>query len=279
MKESKDPYFDIVIEPRSTILGYWKEIWNFKNLFYFLAWRDVKIRYKQTAIGIAWSLLKPVITLVVFTIVFGVLAKFPADGAPYPILVFSALLPWQFFANCFSDSGNSILLNANIISKVYFPRLIIPVSSTFGNIIDFMISFALLVIMLFLYGLNPGWRILVIPFFLLISLIVSLGLGLLVASVNVKYRDFKYLLPVIIQAGMYLSPIGFSSSIIPQKWQLLYSLNPMVGVIDGFRWAIIGGKSTLYIPGLLLSIVLSVLLLIAGIIYFKKTEKKFADFI
>ncbi len=279
MKEADDSYFDVVIEPKNNVSGYWKEIWNYKSLFYFLAWRDILVRYKQTAIGIAWSLLKPLITLVVFTVIFGLLAKFPSEGVPYPILVFSALLPWQFFSGSFSDASNSILANSNIISKVYFPRLIIPISSTVGNMVDFLISFGILLVMMVIYGLVPGWRIFMIPFFLLIALIASLGLSLIVASINVKYRDFKHLIPIMTQAGLYISPVGFSSDIVPIKWQFLYSLNPMVGVIDGFRWAIIGQSSTIYFPGLIISVLFSITLFFLGILYFRKTERKFADFI
>jgi lipopolysaccharide transport system permease protein len=279
VKKSADLDFDVIIEPELNVTGYWREIWKFKSLFYYLAWRDVLVRYKQTAVGIAWSLLKPIITLGVFTVVFGFLAKFPNEGAPYPILVLCGLLPWQFFANCFSDASNSIIANSNIISKVYFPRIIIPISSTLGNIIDFLITFSLLMIMLFFYGMTPTLHILTIPLFLGLALLLSLGLGLMISAINVKYRDFKYLIPVILQAGLYLSPVGFSSHIVPEKWHFIYSLNPLVGIIDGFRWAIIGGNINTLYPSLCFSLFWSFFFLLIGISYFRKSEKKFVDFV
>jgi len=222
---------------------------------------------------------RPFLTMVVFTIVFGKLAKLPSEGAPYPILVFSAVLPWQFFANALSETSNSLIGNANLISKIYFPRLIIPASSVITSFVDFLISGIILVALIIWYQFVPGWRVVTLPFFVAIAFGASMGCGLWLAALNVKYRDFRYIIPFIVQFGLFISPVGFSSSIVPAKWRLLYSLNPMVGVIDGFRWAILGEGFSLYWPGFVLSLSLVVLLLITGIRYFRRTEKTFADVI
>ncbi len=269
----------LVIEAGRTELHYWKDLWRYRELFYFLAWRDILVRYKQTAIGIAWSLLRPFLTMVVFTVVFSKLAKLPSEGAPYPIMVFAAMLPWQFFANALSESSSSLVGNANLISKVYFPRLIIPTSSVITSFVDFLISGLILIGLMLWYQFMPGWRILTLPLFTGIAFTASMGIGLWLTALNVKYRDFRYIIPFIVQFGLYISPVGFSSSIVPQKWRLLYSLNPMVGVIDGFRWAILGQESRIYMPGFLLSCGLVAFFLATGIWYFRKTEKTFADII
>ncbi|MHC5595459.1 MAG: ABC transporter permease [Nostoc sp.] len=270
---------ELVIEAGRTEQQYWKDIWRYRELFYFLAWRDILVRYKQTAIGIAWALIRPFLTMVVFTVVFGQLAKLPSQGAPYPILVFSAMLPWQFFSNSLSECSNSLIGNANLISKVYFPRLIIPTSAVVVSFVDFLISGMILLGLMAWYNFVPSWRILTLPIFIAIAFAASMGAGLWFASLNVKYRDFRYIVPFIVQFGLYISPVGFSSSVVPEKWRLLYSLNPIVGVIDGFRWAILGGESKLYLPGFLLSLGLVILLLFSGIWYFRKTERTFADVI
>ncbi|MEH2411374.1 ABC transporter permease [Nostoc sp.] len=270
---------ELVIEAGRTDQQYWKDIWRYRELFYFLAWRDILVRYKQTAIGIAWALIRPFLTMVVFTIVFGQLAKLPSQGVPYPILVFSAMLPWQFFANSLSECSNSLIGNANLISKVYFPRLIIPTSAVVVSFVDFLISGMILLGLMAWYNFVPSWRILTLPLFITIAFAASMGAGLWFASLNVKYRDFRYIVPFIVQFGLYISPVGFSSSVVPEKWRLLYSLNPIVGVIDGFRWAILGGESKLYLPGFLLSLGLVILLFISGIWYFRKVERTFADVI
>ncbi|MFN6067240.1 MAG: ABC transporter permease, partial [Pseudanabaena sp.] len=231
------------------------------------------------AIGIAWALLRPFLTMVVFTIVFGQLAKLPSQGVPYPILVFAGMLPWQFFANALSECSNSLIGNANLISKVYFPRLIVPTSAVIVSFVDFLISGMILLGLMAWYNFVPDWRILTLPIFVLLSCAASMGVGLWLAALNVQYRDFRFVVPFIIQFGLYISPVGFSSSIVPEQWRLIYSLNPMVGVIDGFRWAIIGGQSTIYLPGFLLSLALVFLLLWSGIWYFRKMEKTFADVI
>lgn len=270
---------ELVIEAGRTEQQYWKDIWRYRELFYFLAWRDILVRYKQTAIGIAWALIRPFLTMVVFTVVFGNLAKLPSQGAPYPILVFSAMLPWQFFANSLSECSNSLIGNANLISKVYFPRLIVPTSAVVVSFVDFMISGIILLGLMAWYNFVPTWRIVTLPLFIAIAFAASMGAGLWLASLNVKYRDFRYIVPFIVQFGLYISPVGFSSTIVPAQWRFLYSLNPIVGVIDGFRWAILGGDSKLYLPGFLLSLALVFLLFISGIWYFRKMERTFADVI
>jgi len=270
---------EIIIEAGRTEAQYWKDLYRYRELFYFLSWRDILVRYKQTVIGIAWAVIRPFLTMFVFTIVFGKLAKLPSEGAPYPILVFSAVLPWQFFANALSETSNSLIGNANLISKIYFPRLIIPASSVITSFVDFLISGIILVALIIWYQFVPGWRVMTLPFFVAISFAASIGCGLWLAALNVKYRDFRYIIPFIVQFGLFISPVGFSSSIVPAKWRLLYSLNPMVGVIDGFRWAILGEGFLLYWPGFILCLSLVVIILVTGLRYFRKTEKTLADVI
>jgi lipopolysaccharide transport system permease protein len=270
---------EIIIEAGRTEGQYWRDLYRYRELFYFLSWRDILVRYKQTVIGISWAVIRPFLTMVVFTIVFGKLAKLPSEGAPYPILVFSAVLPWQFFANALSETSNSLIGNANLISKIYFPRLIIPASSVITSFVDFLISGIILVALIIWYQFVPGWRVVTLPFFVAIAFAASIGCGLWLAALNVKYRDFRYIIPFIVQFGLFISPVGFSSSIVPGKWRLLYSTNPMVGVIDGFRWAIIGGGTLIYWPGFVLSLSLVVIIVVTGFLYFRKTEKTFADVI
>lgn len=269
----------LIIEAGRSERHYWRDLWRYRELFYFLAWRDLLVRYKQTVIGVAWALLRPLLTMLVFTIVFGTLAKLPSAGAPYPILVFAALLPWQFFANALSEASNSLIGNANLISKVYFPRMIVPASSIITSFVDFLISGVILVGLMVWYRFLPGWRLLTLPFFIALAFAAAMGFGLWLTALNVKYRDFRFVVPFIVQFGLYVSPVGFSSDIIPARWRLLYSLNPMVGVIDGFRWAILGGEAQIYWPGFALSLVIVALVLVWGIYYFRKTEKNFADII
>ncbi len=270
---------ELIIEAGRTEWQYWKDLWRYRELFYFLAWRDILVRYKQTSIGIAWALIRPFLTMLVFTVVFGRLAKLPSQGEPYPILVFSAMLPWQFFANSLSECSTSLITNSNLISKVYFPRLVVPTSAVVVSFIDFMISGIILIALMAWYNFVPSWRILSLPLFISIAFAASMGAGLWFASLNVQYRDFRYIVPFILQFGLYISPVGFSSSLVPEQWRLIYSLNPMVGVIDGFRWAILGGDSNFYIPGFILSLILVFQLLLSGIWYFRKMERKFADVI
>jgi lipopolysaccharide transport system permease protein len=269
----------LVIEAGRTERHYWKDLWRFRELFYFLAWRDILVRYKQTAIGIAWALLRPFMTMIVFTLVFGKLGKFPSENVPYPILVFAALLPWQFFANAFSEAGNSLISNANMVSKIYFPRVVMPASAVIVSFVDFLISALILAGLMLWYGFLPDWRILSLPLFIIMAFTAAMGAGLWIAALNVKYRDFRYVIPFAVQFGLYVSPVGFSSTVVPDQWRLLYSINPMVGVIDGFRWAILGGDVRLYWPGFALSLVLIAVLLVTGVRYFRTTERTFADLI
>lgn len=245
----------------------------------FLAWRDILVRYKQTVIGVAWSVIKPLLIMIVFTIVFGRLAKFPSGGIPYPILVFAAMLPWHMFSNALTESSNSLIANATMLSKVYFPRLIVPTSAVIVSLVDFLISFAILGALMAWYQFVPPWRVMILPLFLLLALVAAMGFGIWLAALNVKYRDFRYIVPFIVQFGLYISPVGFSSAVIPEKWRLIYSLNPMVGVIDGFRWAILGGDFSLYLPGFFLSIGLIFVVFWFGLAYFRQTERTFADVI
>lgn len=258
---------------------YWKDLWRYRELFYFLAWRDVLVRYKQTTLGIAWALIRPLLTMLVFTIVFSKLAKLPSGNIPYPLLILAAMLPWQFFASSVSESGNSLIGNANIISKIYFPRLVIPTSAVMVSFVDFLISGVLIFALMLWYGFSPDWRLLALPLLMLLVFACALGTGLWLAALTVKYRDFRYITPFIVQLGLYVSPVGFSSAIMPEQWRLLYSINPMVGIIDGFRWALLAGQEPLYWPGLLLSLAMTLILLISGTMYFRKTERSFADLI
>lgn len=279
-KNMSDNPPELILEAGRSERHYWQDIWRYRELFYVLSKRDISVRYKQTAIGIVWSVIRPILTMVVFTIIFGKLAKLPADGAaPYPVMVYAAMLPWQFFASSLTESSNSLIGNANLISKVYFPRLIIPASTVVTGLIDFLISFAILAVLMVYYQFLPNWQIICLPFFLMIAFGAALGVGLFFASMNVKYRDFRYIVPFVVQFGVYISPVGFSSNIIPEKYRLLYSLNPMVGVIDGFRWAILGGESNIYWPGLIFSFGITLLLVIGGVLFFRSMEKSFADII
>jgi lipopolysaccharide transport system permease protein len=270
---------DLVIEPGSGFRHYWRDLWQYRELFYFLSWRDILVRYKQTAIGIAWGILRPLLTMIVFTIIFGYLAKLPSEGVPYPILVFAAMLPWQFFSSSLTECSNSFITNANMLTKIYFPRLIVPASAVIVNLVDFLISFVILGALMAWYRFVPGLRVLTLPFFLGMAFLASFGLGLWMATLNVKYRDFRYVVPFIVQFGLYISPVGFSSNVVPGKWRLLYSINPMVGVIDGFRWAILGGETRMHWPGFLLSLTVTLIIFLLAVRYFRATERKFADII
>lgn len=275
-----DEKFDLVIEPNKGFQHYWRELWRYRELFLFMAWRDVLVRYKQTVLGLAWALIRPFLILVVLTVVFGKLAGFPSEGgAPYPILVLAALLPWQLFANALSGSSSSLINNSSMISKIYFPRIIIPTSSIIVSFIDFLIAFGLLVIMMFWYGCFPGWNIIALPIFVLIALLTAMGGGFWMSALNVKYRDFRYIVPFVVQFGLYVSPVGFSSNVVPDGWSLVYALNPMVGVIDGFRWALLGGEVNLRFSSLLISSFVGISLFWSGLSYFRRTERSFADVI
>lgn len=271
--------FRTIIEPGRSERNYWQDIWRYRELFAFLAWRDILVRYKQTAIGVAWSVIRPLLTMIVFTIVFGKLAKLPSDGVPYPILVFTAMLPWQFYSNSLSEASNSLISNANLLTKVYFPRLVMPASSVIVSFVDFLISIVILALLMMWYQFVPSWRIIMLPLFTFIAIAAAMGTGLWLASFTVKYRDFRFVVPFIVQIGLYISPVGFSSNVVPEQWRFLYSLNPMVGVIDGFRCAILGGESNLYWPGFIASNVIVMALLFSGVWYFRKMERTFADVI
>ncbi|HNY13427.1 MAG TPA: ABC transporter permease [Candidatus Wallbacteria bacterium] len=272
--------FTLHVTPGKAELNYFKDLWHYRELFVFLAWRDVLVRYKQTVIGVLWSVLRPLLTMVVFTVVFSKIANLPSNGVPYGILVFAGTLPWQFFSNALSESGNSLISNSSLISKVYFPRLIIPTSAVIVSLIDFLISFVImLLIMIFWYSFIPSSNIIFVPLFLLLVFLSSLGAGFWLSALNVEYRDFRYLVPFIVQFGVYISPIGFMSSIVPEKWRLIYSLNPVVGVIDGFRWAMLGEAQPLWWPAIFSSIGISLILFLSGFLYFRRTEKTFADVI
>ncbi len=258
---------------------YWRDLWSYRELFYFLVWRDILVRYKQTLIGVAWAVIKPLAAMLIFTVVFGRIAGLPSGDVPYPILVFVAMLPWQFFASALMDSSNSLVNDASLITKIYFPRLIVPASAVFVGLVDFAIAATILSLMMLWYGVSPGWEILALPIFVFVTFAVSLGTGIWFGALNVKYRDFRFIVPFVVQLGMFISPVGFSSNVIPDQWRLVYSLNPMVGVIDGFRWAVLGEQSALYWPGFLLSLLIVLGLLLSGIRYFRRTERTFADVI
>ena len=270
---------ELIIEAGRTESQYWRDLFRYRELFYFLAWRDVLVRYKQTVIGVLWALIRPFLTMVVFVFIFSRIAKLPSDGVPYPVMVFAAMLPWQLFATSLSEGSNSLITNANLISKVYFPRMIVPASAVIVSFVDFVISLGLLALLMIWYRVWPGLTLAALPLFTILALLASAGAGLWLAALNVEYRDFRYVVPFVIQFGLYVSPVGFSSSIVPERWRLLYSLNPMVGVIDGFRWAISNGRAQIYLPGLLLSCAVPLLLLASGIWYFRKMERTFADVI
>jgi homopolymeric O-antigen transport system permease protein len=271
---------EIIIEPGQSEKNYWADLWRYRELFYILSWRDIKVRYKQTAMGAAWGIVRPLLTMIIFSLVFGRVANLSKNSAyPYPLVVFCGLLPWNFFSTALSEASNSLIGNTNLISKVYFPRMIVPASSIITSMVDFGISFGILVVMMAFYRYVPPIQILVLPFFILITFLIAFGSGLYITALNVKYRDFRYIIPFIVQIGVYITPVGYSSTKIAQQFsqqaRFWYSLNPVVGVIDGFRWCILG--EPLYLPGLLLSIAMTVFLMFLGIWYFRKTEKSFAD--
>jgi lipopolysaccharide transport system permease protein len=267
-----------VIEAGRTERHYWRDLWRYRELFAMLAWRDLSVRYKQTVIGALWALVRPLLTMLVFTIIFGRIAKLPVDGSePYALMVFAGMLPWTFFSSGLSDASNSLVNNTSLISKVYFPRLIVPIATLVVAFVDFLISFCILLILMAWYRFWPDWHIAALPIFVLMAFLASAGPALWISALNVKYRDFRYVIPFIVQFGLYVSPVGFSSSVIPDRWRLLYSFNPMVGVIDGFRWSLLRGQSELYAPGLVTSIAAIAFFVWFGVREFRKTEKGFAD--
>jgi lipopolysaccharide transport system permease protein len=275
--------FEIFIEPGRTEKNYWKDLWRYRELFYILSWRDLKVRYKQTVIGILWSVLRPLLTMLIFTFVFGQIAKFPSEGIKYPVLVFAGLLPWQFFATGLSEASNSLIGNERLISKVYFPRMIIPAASVITSLVDFLISLLLMFALLIWFGVMPSVNLVFLPLFILFAFFASFGVGLWLTALNVKYRDFKHVVPFIVQLGLYISPVGFTSAIaanmIPERFQQLYYLNPMAGVIDGFRWCFFGEKVTMNWNGVFISLAVTLFFLFLGIRTFRRMEKSFADLI
>lgn len=267
---------EIIIKPGLSERNYWRDIWRYRDLFYILSWRDIKVRYKQTVIGAAWSVVRPVLTTIVFTLIFSRVANLPAPSAvPYALMVYAGMLPWQFFSNSLTEASNSLVGNANLISKVYFPRIIVPASSIITSLVDFAIAFGVMVVMFFWYRFVPPMQILMLPVFIAIAFFCAFGVGLYLTAVNVKYRDFRYIIPFIVQFGLYITPVGFSSSVIPEKWRIVYALNPMVGVIDGFRWCILGQPFNLV--SFSISIIMMVIFMIIGVWYFRRLEKTFAD--
>ena len=269
-----------ILESGRTDRQYWRDLWRYRELFQVLAWRDVAVRYKQTYIGVAWAVIRPFLTMVVFTVIFGKVAKLPAPSAvPYALLVFAGMLPWQFFATALGEASNSLIGNANLISKVYFPRLIVPTATVVVALVDLLISFVILAGMMLWYRFIPGWQLLLLPVFVLLAFVASLGPSLWITALNVKYRDFRYIIPFLVQFGLYVSPVGFSSGVVPEKWRLLYALNPMVGVIDGFRWCILGGRAPLDMTSFGIGLAVIVFFLWLGIRKFRQMEKSFADLI
>lgn len=274
----------IVIEAGKTERGYWQDIWRFRELFFFLSWRDVLVRYKQTVIGVLWAVLRPLLTMIVFTLVFQKLANVPSDGLPYAVMVLAGMLPWMFFASSLSEASNSLVTNASMLSKIYFPRLIVPASAVIVSFVDFLIALAIMAVMMTWYRVVPDWKVVALPFFTVLAFAASMGASLWLAALNVKYRDFRYVIPFIVQFGLYLSPVGISSEVVRHKFGEIafrvYSLNPMVGVINGFRWAI-GGRAqvALDLDSVGISMAVAALLVISGLRYFRATEDDFADII
>jgi homopolymeric O-antigen transport system permease protein len=270
----------VIIEAGRAERHYWLDLWRYRELFRVLAWRDVSVRYKQTMIGVLWALIRPLLTMLIFTVVFGRIAKLPTDGnAPYALMVFAGILPWTFFSTGLSDASSSLINNTALISKIYFPRLIMPIATIVVAFVDFLISLCILVALMGWYRFLPDWRVLLLPAFVLWVFAASLGPSLWIASLNVKYRDFRFVIPFVVQLGLYVSPVGFSSSVVPEQWRLLYSLNPMVGVINGFRWCILRGQGGLYAQGLLAGVAVTAFFLWFGVHQFRKTERTFADLI
>jgi lipopolysaccharide transport system permease protein len=267
---------ELVIEAGRSEKNYWKDIWRYRELFYILSWRDIKVRYKQTVVGAAWSVIRPLLTTIVFTFVFSRVAKLDnLSLAPYALMVYAGMLPWQFFSNALTEASNSLIGNTNLISKVYFPRMIVPASSVITSLVDFAISFGILVVLFIVYRFMPPVQIIALPVFIVMVFLAAFGSGLYVTALNVKYRDFRYIIPFIVQFGLYITPVGFASSNIPEKWRMLYSLNPMVGIIDGFRWCLLGDPMNW--SSFFISWGVIVVFMFIGIQYFRKTEKSFAD--
>lgn len=271
---------ELIIEPGRAQRQYWRDIWIYRELLAILAWRDIAVRYKQTVIGIAWAVVRPLLTMLIFTVVFGRMAKLSStSSAPYPVIVFAGMLPWFLFSTILGEASLSLVANTNLIGKIYFPRIIIPASTSATAILDLLINLVLFAGLMIWYGYVPNWRVVFLPVFIVLALVASFGPSLLITAMNVKYRDFRHIIPFIVQFGLYISPVGFSSSVVPAKWRLLYSLNPLVGVIDGFRWCVLGDASPIYMPGFLIGMAVMLVFLWVGIRYFRATERTFADLI
>ena len=270
----------LIIEPGRAAKHYWLDLWNYRELFAILAWRDVSVQYKQTIIGAAWAVIRPALTMAIFAIVFGRVAKMPTEGSvPYPLLVMAGMLPWFLVSTIVTNGSNSLISNSNLISKVYFPRLIVPVASSMVALVDFVLSLALLFVMMAWFRFTPDWHLLFIPLFIVMAVLAGLGPSLIMASLNISYRDFRFVIPFAVQFGLYISPIGFSSKIVPEKWRLVYSLNPIVGVVDGFRWSLLAGRTHFSGDTFALSVGMTALLMFLGIRVFRKTESGFADLV
>jgi lipopolysaccharide transport system permease protein len=268
----------LILEAGRTERNYWSDLWSYRELFAILAWRDIAVQYKQTVIGVAWAVIRPLLTMIIFTVVFGTLAKLPSEGtAPYPVMVMAGMLPWFLFSTILSQAANSLVTNSNLIGKVYFPRLIVPTASSIVALVDFAVTFVLLLGLMVVLGFFPSWQILLLPLFVVLAVLAALGPALILASLNVRYRDFRFIVPFIVQFGMYVSPVGFASSVVPDNLRLIYSMNPVVGVIDGFRWCLLGGQAQIYWPGFALSLFVVAFFLWLGIRTFRATEKTFAD--
>jgi lipopolysaccharide transport system permease protein len=268
----------LVIEPGAVSANYWRDVWRYRELLYFLAWRDLTVRYKQTVIGIAWALIRPALTILVF-VLFRRLMGTERGVVPDVLFVVAAVLPWQFFANALSESSNSLINNTNLIAKVYFPRMVVPVAAVITALVDFLITLALLAALMVWERFAPSWTLLVLPLFLAIALALSAGTGLFLAALNVQYRDFRYVVPFIIQIGLFVSPIAFSSANVPERWRPLYFANPLVGIIDGFRWSILGGRTAIDPRSLASSVIITAAAVIVGVWYFRRVERRFADVI
>jgi lipopolysaccharide transport system permease protein len=270
----------LVLEAGRAARNYWADLWDYRELFAILAWRDIAVRYKQTVIGVAWAILRPFLTLIVCTVVFSRLAGLSSDGdAPYALLVFAGVLPWFLFSGILGEASGSVVGNANLVQKIYFPRIIIPIASAVVTLVDFGINLGILLGLMVWYHFAPGWQVVFLPGFVVLATLASLGPGLLITALNVNYRDFRYIIPFMLQFGLYASPVGFSSAVVPESWRFWYSLNPVVGVIDGFRWCLLGGESQLYMPGFLASLAVTTFFLWAGVSYFRYSERRFADVI
>jgi len=270
----------LVLETGRTERNYWSDLWHYRELFAILAWRDIAVRYKQTIVGIAWAIVRPLLTMIVFTVVFGKLARLASDGdVPYPILVFAGMLPWFLFSSVLSEASNSLISNAHLISKVYFPRMIVPVSAGVVAVVDFLVNLAILFCLMAWYRYLPNWHLALLPLFILFAVLASLGPALFISALNVRYRDMRYVIPFVIQFGLYVSPVGFSSEVVPENLRFWYSLNPVVGIIDGFRWCLLGDASRIYVPGLLASLSTTAIMFWIGMKYFRGTERTFADLV